>query len=197
MISLRDGGYPEHEQTQIVHSGPPQFSWISVDPFSKKFHLSWCPVALGGGKLVLELWKNQMVLPTSSSSQIFARLLLFPQGSYSFAICPSRGGRAGYKPAQNIWHQSEVVFNVWHRKKQRHITSTFPPWDGGNPISICLPSPRNNHPGNDRLQNVHSAHFAKYLDLHISIMVFLLSGKDSDSPDQSMHKGGENFLLAL
>ena len=53
------------------------------------------------------------------------------------------------------------------------------------------------NPGNDRLQNVNSAHFAKYFDLHISIMVFLLSGKDSDSPDQSIHKGEENFLLAL
>lgn len=53
------------------------------------------------------------------------------------------------------------------------------------------------NPGNDRLQNVDSAHFAKYLNLHISIIAFLLSGEDSDSPDQSIHKGEENFLLAL
>jgi len=53
------------------------------------------------------------------------------------------------------------------------------------------------NPGNARLQNVDSAHFAKSLDLHISIMAFLLSGTDSDSPDQSVHKSEENFLLAL
>lgn len=119
-------------------------------------------------------------------------------GQWHLCHLPLSQRMAAYKPTQNTWQHSDPVFNFWQRKKSRDTAFTFPTWEGGNPVSVSLCQENTFlNPGNDRLHNVDSAHFAIYLDLHISIMVLLLSGKDSDCPDQSIHKGEENFLLAL
>lgn len=168
-----------------------------MDLFSNKFNLSWYLVALEGRKLVSESWKKQTLLPTSSSSPISARLLVPLQGSCTSTSCPPCRGLAGYnQPGISL---SQFSMSDVEKKKDTllppsHFEMEVAPSPLLAPSQDQTTSPNS---GNDRLQNVDSAHCAKYLNLHIRIMAFLLSGKESDSPEQAIHRGEETFLLGL
>lgn len=85
---------------------------ISMAPYSSFI----CPgtLALEGGSWYQRhgRWGGH-----SSTSHIFARLLLPLQGSDTSATCPFFKRKAGYKPTQSTWQQSDPVLNVWQRKK--------------------------------------------------------------------------------
>lgn len=185
-----------------------QNSSFKTIPSSLNFHgpllqyISFVLVPCGTGRREagIRSMKDEVGIPHLQYKPHLCQAPALTAGQWQLCHLPLSKRMAGYKPPQNTWQQSDPVFNACQRKKLRHTAFTFRTCDGGNPVSVSLPPQENTtfpNPGNDRLQNVDSAHFAIYLDLHISIMVLLLSGKDSDCPDQSIHKGEENFLLAL
>lgn len=199
LISLRERGYPEHEQTKIVHSQPSQLSSISMVPYSSIFHSSWSPVAPKGGKLVSEAWKIRWVFPTSILSYTFARLLLPLQGSDTSATCPFPRGWQVTNPLKTP-DSSLTQFSTSDKERNQDTLLSPSPPEMEVTLSLSLSLPRKHHiskPRQWQTAKCRSAHFAIYLDLHISIMVLLLSGKYSDCPDQSIHKGDKNFPLAL
>lgn len=134
----------------------------------------------------------------SSTSHTFARLLLPLQGSDISATCPFSRGRQVTNPLKTP-DSSLTQFSTSDKGREPPCFHLPCLWWRLPCLSLSPQQENTTFPnsGNDRLQNVHSAHSAIYLDLHICIMVLLLSGKDSDCPDQSIHKGEENFLLAL
>lgn len=192
-MSLRERGCPEHEQTKIVHSLPsqlPSFPWF---PTPVSFVLVPWHWKEGAGIRGME---DEVGIPAQATS-------LPGSCSHCRAVTPlppapfSRG-RQVTNPLKAP-DSSLTQFSMSDKgRKPRcfHLPCLW--WR--LPCLSLSPQQENTtlpNPGNDRLQNVHSAHSAIYLDLHICIMVLLLSGKDSDCPDQSIHKGEENFLLAL